>query len=67
MLHADRETLRQRIEGDEFLGPSPFRLRYLEPYDEASSSWLHDEAEVIDTTHLTPAQTARQIADCVNA
>jgi hypothetical protein len=66
VLHADLETLRQRIAGDALLGPSPFRLKYLEPYDEASGSWLHDEAEVIDTTHLTPAQTARQIADAVN-
>jgi hypothetical protein len=66
VLHADLETLRQRIEGDAILGPSPFRLKYLEPYDEASGNWLHDEAEVTDTTYLTPAQTARQIADAVN-
>ncbi|MPV36814.1 hypothetical protein GB881_07035 [Georgenia subflava] len=28
-------------------------------------SWLHDEAEVIDTTHLTAAQAALQIAGTI--
>jgi hypothetical protein len=66
VLHADQGTLRARIEGDTVLGgPSPFRLQYLEPYAEAARTWLHDEAEVIDTTHLTPAQAARQVADAV--
>ena len=63
VLHADQDTLRGRIEGDTVLGPSPFRLKYLEPYAEAARTWLHGEAEVIDTTHLTPAQAAQQIAD----
>ena len=63
VLHADQDTLRERISGDEVLGPSPFRLTYLEAYAEAARSWLHDQAEVIDTTHLTPAQAAQQIAD----
>lgn len=31
VLHADQDTLRGRIEGDTVLGPSPFRLEYLEP------------------------------------
>ena len=31
VLHADQDTLRRRIEGDTVLGPSAFRLRYLEP------------------------------------
>jgi len=66
VLHADHDTLRSRIEGDTVLGPSAFRLTYLEPYAEAARTWLHDEAdEVIDTTHLTPAQAARRIADAV--
>ncbi|MFJ6750967.1 MULTISPECIES: ATP-binding protein [unclassified Streptomyces] len=64
VLHAEQETLRGRIEG---AGPvsSPFRLRYLEPYAEAARTWLHDEAEVIDTTHLTPARAALRIAEAV--
>jgi hypothetical protein len=66
VLHADQDTLRRRIEGDTATGPnSPFRLRYLEPYAEAARTWLHDEAEVVDTTHLTPAQAALQIAQAV--
>jgi hypothetical protein len=69
VLHADDETLRERIEGDRVLGPlpSPFRLKYLETYAEAARTWLHYEAQVVDTTHLTPAQAAMQIADAVNS
>lgn len=66
VLHADRDTLRSRIAGDTVTGPdSPFRLQYLEPYAEAAATWLHAEAEVVDTTHLTPAQAALRIADSV--
>lgn len=65
VLHADQETLRGRIEEDTLLGPSPFRLRYLEPYAEAARTWLHGEAEVIDTTRLTPAEAALRIAEAV--
>jgi hypothetical protein len=57
VLHADQDTLRRRFEGD-----PPFRLKYLQPYAEAARTWLHAEAEVIDTTHLRPAQAALQIA-----
>jgi hypothetical protein len=39
----------------------------LEPYAEAARTWLHGEAEVVDTTHRTPAQAARQIADAVTS
>jgi hypothetical protein len=67
VLHADQDTLRGRIAGDTVIGPnSPFRLQYLEPYAEAAHTWLHGEAEVVDTTHLTPAQAALQIAEAVN-
>lgn len=66
VLHADQDTLRGRIEED-VLGPSPFRLEYLEPYAEAARTWLHGEAEVVDTTHLTPAQVALQIAEAVRS
>jgi hypothetical protein len=65
VLHADQNTLRRRIEGDTVLGPSQFRLGYLDSYTEAFCTWLHDEAEVIDTTELTPAQAAQRIAEAV--
>lgn len=38
VLHADQNTLRERIEGDPALGPSPFRLRYLGPCAEAAAT-----------------------------
>jgi hypothetical protein len=67
VLHADQETLLRRIAQDCVVGPnSSFRLQYLEPYAEAARAWLHAEAEVVDTTHLTPAEAARQIAAAVN-
>ena len=65
VLHADQATLRGRIEGDVIMGPSSFRLKYLEPYAEAARTWLHREAEVVDTTHLTPGQVAQRIAAAV--
>ncbi|WP_435059502.1 ATP-binding protein [Streptomyces sp. bgisy060] len=66
VLHADQDPLRGRIAGDTVVGPdSPLRLHYLEPYAEAARTWLHGEAEVVDTTRLTPAQTALQIAEAV--
>jgi len=66
VLHADQDTLRERIAGDTVLEPnSPFRLKYLEPYAEASRAWLHREAEVIDTTHLTPSEAALRIAEAI--
>ena len=65
VLHADPATLRGRIE-DADVGPSSFRLAYLEPYAEAARTWLHREAEVIDTTDLTPGRAAQQIAAAVN-
>ncbi|SEP39038.1 hypothetical protein [Amycolatopsis saalfeldensis] len=64
VLHADQDTLRRRIE-DAHPVPSRFRLQYLEPYAEAARTWLHREAEVVDTTQLTPAQAARRIADAL--
>lgn len=62
VLHADPATLRARIEGDTEMGPSTFRMDHLEPYAEAARTWLHDEAEVVDTTHRTPDEVAQQIA-----
>jgi hypothetical protein len=67
VLHAEPDTLRTRIQQDTVLGPSTFRLAYLEPYAEAARTWLHDEAEVINTTYLTPGRAAQQIADAVSS
>ena len=66
VLHADTDTLRDRIQGAE-VGPSPFRFSYLGVYAEAMRTWLGHEAEVVDTTHRTAAQAAQQIAGAVNA
>ena len=66
VLHADHDTLRGRIESATPI-PSPFRLNYLEVYAEAARTWLHAEAEVVNTTHLTPAQAAQQIAETVKS
>lgn len=65
VLHAGQETLRGRIDGDTVMGPSTFRHEYVEPYAEASRRWLHDAAEVVDTTHLTAVQVAQHIAEAV--
>jgi hypothetical protein len=67
VLHADQDALRSRIEGDLVLGPSWFRLQYLDAYAEAARGWLHADAdaEVIDTTEMTPAQVAAHIVDAV--
>lgn len=62
LLHADQDTLRGRIENDQVMGYSMFRMKYLEPYAEAYDGWLQEAAEVIDTTRLTPAEAAQQIA-----
>ncbi|WP_030595984.1 AAA family ATPase [Streptomyces fulvoviolaceus] len=68
VLHADQDTLRGRIAGDTVVGSNSwFRLKYLEPYAEAARTWLHGEAEVVDTTHLTPAQAALRIAEAVKS
>ncbi len=64
VIHADQDTLYARIAGDHAI-PSPFRLNYLEPYAQAARAWLHAEAGVIDTTHLTPSQSAQQIAEAL--
>ena len=63
VLHADQDTLRQRIMEDTKMGPSKFRLSYLDPYEEAFRAWLHDEAKVINTAALTPTQAASEIAE----
>ena len=67
VLHADEATLRGRIQNDPLLGPSTFRFAHLEPYATAARTWLHDDAQVIDTTGITPGQAAEEIAAVVLA
>lgn len=64
VLHADERTLRGRIEAEHVI-PSPFRLQHLQPYAEAARTWLHREAQVVDTTHLSASQAAEQIAEAL--
>jgi hypothetical protein len=63
---ADDARAAPRIDGDVLLGPSWFRHQHVDRHAEAARSWLHEEAEVIDTTALTPGQVARQVAAAVD-
>lgn len=65
VLHADQNTLRTRIENDKTLGYSTFRMKHLESYAHAYDSWLREEAEVVDTTFITPADAAQRVAEAV--
>jgi hypothetical protein len=67
VLHADEATLRARILGDTVLGPSTFRLQRLEQYAQAARTWLHAEAEVVDTTGRTPDEVAALVADAARS
>lgn len=61
VLHTDPETLAQRIESDTVeTGARQWRLDHIPRYQRALS-WMRREAEVIDTTHLSPTQVAKMI------
>ncbi|MGA5703070.1 AAA family ATPase [Peterkaempfera bronchialis] len=68
LLHADPDTISARIDAsmefpdDEVRSEKvrAFRRRKLPVYTEAFTDWLAADAEVIDTTHLTPRQVADQ-------
>ncbi|MFG2844254.1 AAA family ATPase [Kitasatospora sp. NPDC048296] len=68
LLHAEPDTISARIEGSmEFPGDEErsekvrvFRRKKAAVYADAHRLWLTSEAEVIDTTHLNPAQVAEQ-------
>ncbi|MGW0574776.1 AAA family ATPase [Streptomyces sp. NPDC002920] len=65
VLHTDPDTLAQRIESDTVeTGARQWRLDNISRYREALS-WLRREAEIIDTTHLSPTQVAQTIAASV--
>lgn len=65
VLHADQATLRDRIQNDPVLGPSMFRFAHIAPYEEASRTWLHDDAHVIETSKCTPQEAAGQIVAAI--
>lgn len=65
VLHAEEDELRGRIASDPAYGPSPFRFGYIDAYAEAARAWLHDEAEVIDTTQRSATDAARLIAQAI--
>jgi predicted kinase len=65
VLHAEPETLRARIDGDEVLGPSTFRHSRVDRYAAAFEAWLGDAAEVVDTTTTPAPEVARTIVERV--
>ncbi|MYY09347.1 AAA family ATPase [Streptomyces sp. SID4919] len=65
LLHADQDTLVERIETDtkeESTGARQWRLDHLAAY-QASLPWLRREAEVIDTVGIAP----HRVADIITA
>jgi hypothetical protein len=64
LLHADRDELIRRIQHDQGLPEQTrrWRLDRLAAY-QAALTWLTAAAEVIDTTRLSPAEAADQIAN----
>jgi hypothetical protein len=67
VLHAESNTIVERIVGDQVLGISSFRLNHVERYAAAARDWLHDAAEVIDTTNCAPFEVAELIAEALKA
>ncbi|SFK47021.1 shikimate kinase [Streptosporangium canum] len=62
VLHTDQRTLTHRIETDTVeTGARQWRLDHLADYHGALP-WLTREAELVDTTEITPSQVARIIA-----
>ncbi|WP_331769237.1 AAA family ATPase (plasmid) [Embleya sp. NBC_00888] len=68
LVHTDTPTLLARIDasmecpGDETRSEKvrAFRRRRLTAYEQALGTWLRDEADIIDTTTLTPRETLEQ-------
>ncbi|MEV0372712.1 NUDIX domain-containing protein [Streptomyces sp. NPDC050636] len=72
LLHAEETILRARIAGrEEIPGNSEanesvrqWGLEHLGPYADALD-WIRGDAHVVDTSRLTPRQTAEQVAEAV--
>jgi glutaredoxin-related protein len=64
LVHADPDELARRIEQDQGLPEQTRRWRrdHLDAYQQALP-WLAACADLIDTTDLSPAQAAREIAE----
>ncbi|QSB06932.1 ATP-binding protein [Natronoglycomyces albus] len=61
-LHADRDTIVKRIEGDEVeVSAKQWRLDHLDRY-EAARPWLGASATTIDTTEISAVEAAETIA-----
>ena len=67
VLHADRTELERRIRGDQGESEAaPWRLDAIDRY-EAARAWLDAEADVIDTTRLSPAEVADRVDSLITA
>ncbi|UQA96691.1 NUDIX hydrolase [Streptomyces halobius] len=72
LLHAEETILRARIAGREEVPGNPeanesvrrWCLEHLGPYAGALD-WIRGDAHVVDTSRLTPRQTAEQVAEAV--
>ncbi|MFB7637017.1 NUDIX domain-containing protein [Streptomyces sp. NPDC056149] len=72
LLHAEETILRERIAHREEIADAPEGnaavrrrgLAHLGPYAQALN-WLKNDAHVVDTTALTPRQTAERVAEAV--
>lgn len=63
LLHSDDDELVRRIESDQIeSGALEWRLDHIQRYRNALG-WLRDDAEVIDTTQLSPSEAAEKIVD----
>jgi hypothetical protein len=66
VLHADQETLVQRIKTDTVeTGALQWRLDHLADYQQALP-WLSRKAQLIDTNKRTPTEVAALISDTVS-
>ncbi|MDJ1131360.1 NUDIX hydrolase [Streptomyces iconiensis] len=69
LLHADEPVLRHRMdarataEGGSSRAWGPGQLRSYQ----AALPWITAEAHTVDTSHLTPRQTAEQVAEAISA
>lgn len=64
VLHADTQTLTQRIETDPAMPGSQWRLDHISAYQQALP-WLRSNGSIIETDHLTPDQVTETIASLV--
>ena len=67
LLHAGQAVLRERIarrSGSNGESTRDWALRHLEPYADALP-WITAEAHTVDTTRLTPRQTADRVATAI--